>query len=189
VGFGEVRVDLHRLGESGFGTGESVFIAQLPVMPALDHQAMGLGVHRTNGPGSGRQSDLEVFRDFSGDVVLRGEDVLPRHVEMIAPHLLVRVGVDEPRIDPHIFLGTLHAAFEHMSDVQPTADVRHAELVVLEHGGGTRRRYPEFRKSAEHVHEFLAHSPGEDLDVRAAALMSEREHGHGLRRGCGIFPQ
>src|SRR2546423_14969999 len=93
-----------------------------PVQGVIDRvEVVGMLAHRP--PALGRD---QLYMDGTGqpgsDLVLHIEKVGALLVEALGPQMRAALGIDELRIEAHPLASVLHAAFEHVSHAELTAD-------------------------------------------------------------------
>jgi len=154
--------------------------AQIPRLPSLQVELQRLRIHRGGGGGHA-QLQRKLLRDAARNFLLHGKDVLRFARESAGPHVKAVGGLDELRGDLHAFTGALHAALDHVGDVELLGDFGNRQVLALEEKRRGAGRHAQAGHLGEHVEQFLAHAVGKILAVARLAEVGEGEHGDGFR--------
>ena len=115
--------------------GRAAIVEELAVKEALVRiHVCGQSARRLAEP---CERDLHRRRHRGGNLVLDGEDVVDGAVIGLRPDMGVGGNVDELCRDPEPVACLADAAFQHVGDIQPLADLGHVERLVLERKRGS----------------------------------------------------
>ena len=112
-----------------------LFGVPTPIEPS---QPLKIEVHRVRGSALFRASRLgrhklgvQRVRQAHNDFVLHVEKIGERLVEAFGPKMTAEFGVDELHIDAHAASAALDAAFQHIAELQLTADLLQIDGLAL----------------------------------------------------------
>src|SRR3984885_9355851 len=100
--------------------------------------------------------------------------------------MTVRVTADKLQGHMHLVTGAGDGAFEDGVDVESAGDFRQRPVRVLELHGGGAGNDPEGGILGEHGGQFVGHAVGEELLIRIAGEVAERENGERGDRSVSV---
>ena len=115
--------------------------------------------------------------DRGRDLVLDGEDVLEVAVVALGPEVVVGLGVDQLHGDAHPLPDLAHAAFDDVLHAELGGELLHLDRPALELERGVARDHEQLAEPRQLGDDVLGDAVGEELLLRVAAHVVERQHG------------
>jgi hypothetical protein len=131
---------------------------------------------------AGHEPQFESTRDVFDDLVLEHEDFRPRTVETFGPDMATSRGVDQLRVDPHVFPRPARAALKDVPYAEFLRDLRGLRCLPLVNEGGVARHDEEAGHAGQRGGQILGNAVGEIALFLVVAQIVERQNDQ--RRSC-----
>jgi hypothetical protein len=123
--------------------------------------------------------------DVEGYFVLQREHVRHFAIELVAPEMVSRIGLDELGCDTNTAAGLSNAPLQHIVRAQLAADFGHIDGFALEQKRRTSCEYGHSRLSRKSGDDLVGEAVGEIVNVLVATQIVEWQDRNRGNTSCG----